>query len=116
MRAIKNQLFTMRAPSQTQRTARWQHLVLAIVICAAMVTGCKTGPAPGETKQFVSQKTGKTFAYVVVPDTDEEHEPFELPAFGARSADNFTATDRKAAKTSISSGPLANRADVADVL
>src|SRR5882672_735518 len=102
-----------------------ERLALVAVVCALLVSGCKTAKKPpttvdftAPTNQFVSPKTGKTFAYVIVPDTDEEHEPFEIPrvVFGAPSKDNFLGTDRKAAKTSISSGPQTTRADVAALL
>ena len=92
--------------------SRESWLALALLAFCVALTGCKTAPP----KQFVSAKTGKTFAYVVVADKDEEREPFELPTLGARSADNFMGTDRKAAKTSISAAPTIDRADVAELL
>ncbi|MDB6065486.1 MAG: hypothetical protein JWR26_1694 [Pedosphaera sp.] len=58
------------------------------------------------------------FSYVVVPDNDEALERFEIPhrIFGSPSTENFAGTDRKAAKTSSSTGPQDTRADVAELL
>lgn len=126
MSATEKQLFSLSQQSGEQgirRLSRYGPLLLATVLFAFGTGGCKT-QAPqkavvtGQPQRFVSQKTGKVFAYVVVPDTDEEHERFEIPRllFGRPSKDNFMGTDRKAAKTSISDGPLTDRADVADLL
>ena len=127
MRANKSLMLVLKTPGEGHlpilRTLR---LALIALVCAFLVAGCKTPEKTGSTavdvtappKQFVSPKTGKTFTYVLVPDTDEEHEKFEIPriVFGAPSKDNFLGTDRGAAKTSISSGPQVTRTDVADLL
>ena len=99
------------------------NFLLSIFACAALLSGCRTSQQEStaltsEKKQFVSPKTGKTFVYVMAPDTDEEHEPFEIPrgVFVAPSKDNFIGTDRKAAKISIADGQVVTHADVGELL
>ena len=67
------------------------------------------------SSQFVSPKTGKTFTYVRTNESDEEFEKFEPlpPSAAAANPDNFIGTARRAAKTSISSGPTQTFADLA---
>jgi hypothetical protein len=101
-------------------------MLLTFILCTFVLTGCHTAPDRGSelrtmaapTNKFVSAKSGKPYPFAIVPDTDEEHEPFSFPflIFGAPSKDNFQGTDRKAAKTSISAAPVVDRSDVGELL
>src|SRR5947207_4110830 len=99
-------------------------LPVVVALFTMVSSGCRrqvqpsTAPAPSAAKKLVSPKTGTTYAYVIVPSTDHELEPFEAPAAGvaAPSPDNFHGTDRKAAKISVSSGPTDTFPDVGALL
>ena len=102
---------------------RWTCLALlgvALVGCRHQTVATATAvPAPaGTAKHFTSKKSNTTYAYVVVPQTDEKFEKFAVPTPGlaAPSPDNFRGTDRKAAKTSLASGSPEEFQDVAALL
>lgn len=95
-------------------------IIAATAAFSVGITACKTQPpaVAVQPEKFVSPKSGRTYRHVLVADNDEQFEKFEIPhlVLGRPSPDNFLGTDRKAAKTSISSGPLTEFADVADLL
>lgn len=73
-------------------------------------------PAPSTT--ITSKKTGANYDVFHSDEADHDFEKFELPPAGvaAPSPDNFHGTDRKTAKTSISSASETTFADVASLL
>lgn len=111
------------------RRTRQLILPIGLALCGLVLGGCKlhqarnTGstvgvPSAVAPAQITSKKTGATFAYLRVLESDDEREKFELPQGGlaAASPDNFHGTDRKAAKISISDASVQTFTDLAALL
>jgi hypothetical protein len=97
-------------------------LLVMVLGQALLVSSCtrKVASAPvvsakaAASGSLVSPKTGKTYSFVIVPDTDGAKEKFEIPpGLTAAGGDDFQGTARKAAKTSVSNGPAQAFADLA---
>ena len=82
---------------------------------SANTTASPTPPPAAASSHITSKKSGKTFSYVHVAESDEEFEKFELPkdVRAASNPDMLYGTDRKAAKTSVSTAPAQTFADLA---
>lgn len=94
---------------------------LALSGCTHQPVTARSGinaPTPGSARTFTSKKSNTTYAYLIIPHTEERFEKFEVPTPGlaAPSADNFRGTDREAAKTSLANGSPEAFQDVAALL